>query len=108
MSSERSLPNMIKDITLYYIKFYYTKHLDDNHITYIEEEDLKDMINNLYVEKKQSLKDYIRKTLKKEYGENYPNIQVENILLEMFDNPELAKNRVITEIMIYQKNKMNN
>jgi hypothetical protein len=49
------------------------------------------------------LKKYIRDTLKENLKENYSSFQVENIILEMFSDPEMAKHRVFLEIMEYQK-----
>ena len=62
------------------------------------------MINNLYQEKSLDLKKYIRDTLKENLKESYSSFSVENILLEMFNDPEYSKQRVFLEIMEYQNN----
>ena len=49
------------------------------------------------------MKKYIRTSLKKNQGEDYNSIVVENILLEMFDDIEYAKNRLINEISSFQE-----
>ena len=49
------------------------------------------------------MKKYIRTSLKKNQGEEYNSIVVENILLEMFDDIEYAKNRLINEISSFQE-----
>ena len=61
------------------------------------------MINKLYFEKTSELKKYIRDTLKENLKENYSSFSVENILLEMFSDPEYSKHRVYLEIMEFQK-----
>jgi hypothetical protein len=48
------------------------------------------------------LKKYIRDTLKENLKDQYSSFSVENILLEMFADPELSKRRVFLEIMNYQ------
>ena len=64
---------------------------------------LKNMINKLYFEKTSDLKKYIRDTLKENLKETYSSFSVENILLEMFSDPEYSKHRVYLEIMEFQK-----
>ena len=98
-----NLADMVKDITYFYIKYYYEKQLTDTNQTKLTENELKTMINKLYVEKASDLKKYIRDTLKENLKESYSSFSVENILLEMFSDPEFSKHRVFLEIMEYQK-----
>ena len=97
-----NLVDMVKDITYFYIKYYYEKQLADNNQKKLSEDELKNMINNLYVEKAPDLKKYIRDTLKENLKETYSSFSVENILLEMFSDPEYSKYRVFLEIMEFQ------
>ena len=60
------------------------------------------MIEKLYNEKASELKKYIRDTLKENLKENYSSFSVENIILEMFSDPEFSKHRVYLEIMSFQ------
>ena len=98
-----NLGEMVKDITYFYIKYYYEKQLTDTNQTKLSEGELKNMINNLYIEKATELKKYIRDTLKENLKESYSTFSTENILLEMFSDPEYSKYRVFLEIMEYQK-----
>ena len=98
-----NLADMIKDITYFYIKYYYEKELTDTKQQTLSENDLKNMINKLYFEKTSELKKYIRDTLKENLAEKYSSFSVENILLEMFSDPEYSKHRVYLEIMEFQK-----
>jgi hypothetical protein len=97
-----NLTLMVRDITYFYIKHYYEKELNNLNVKKLEETSLKNLINNLYIEKCGELKKYIRDTLKENLKENYSSFQVENIILEMFSEPEMAKHRVFLEIMEYQ------
>ncbi len=99
-----NLADMVKDITYFYIKYYYEKELTDTKQEKLNENDLKNMINKLYIEKAGDLKKYIRDTLKENLKENYSSFSVENILLEMFNDPEYSKHRVFLEIMDFQNN----
>ena len=98
-----NLADMVKDITYFYIKYYYEKELADTKQSKLSENDLKNMINKLYLEKSSDLKKYIRDTLKENLKENYSSFSTENILLEMFSDPEYSKHRVFLEIMNFQK-----
>ena len=42
--------------------------------------------------------------IKENLGEKYSSFTVENILLEMFSDPDMSKHRVYLEIIEYQKN----
>jgi len=99
-----NLADMVKDITYFYIKYYYEKELTDTKQDKLNENDLKNMINKLYVEKTSELKKYIRDTLKENLKDNYSSFSTENILLEMFSDPEYSKHRVFLEIMNFQNN----
>ena len=96
------LADMVKDITYFYIKYYYEKELTDTNQTKLSETEIKTLINKLYVEKATELKKYIRDTLKENLKENYSSFSVENIILEMFSDPEFSKHRVYLEIMSFQ------
>ena len=99
-----TLPDMVKDITYFYIKYYYEKELKDTNQKILDETTLKNLINKLYFEKSLDLKKYIRDTLKENLKDKYSSFSVENILLEMFSDPEMSKHRVFLEIMDFQKN----
>jgi hypothetical protein len=101
--SSNNLTSMVKDITYFFIKYYYDKELVDTNQKILPEQDLKVMIDKLYLEKGNELKKYIRDTLKENLGSNYNSFAVENIILEMFNDPEYSKHRVLLEIIEYQK-----
>lgn len=94
---------MIRDITYYFIKHYYDKELQTTGQRVLPEDQLRGMIDRLYVEKAGELKKYIRDTLKENLGVGYSSLAVENILLEMFNDSEYSKQRVFLEIVEYQK-----
>jgi hypothetical protein len=98
-----NLTSMVRDITYFYIKYYYDKELTDTNQRILADDKLKEMIDNLYMTKANDLKKYIRDTLKENLGANYNSFAVENIILEMFDDPEYSKQRVYLEIIEYQK-----
>jgi hypothetical protein len=99
-----NITDLVKDVTYFYIKYYYEQQLKTTNKTKLSENELKCMIDSLYVEKSSDLKKYIRDTLKENLGDKYSSFTVENILLEMFSDPDMSKHRVYLEIIEYQKN----
>ena len=97
-----NLADLVKDVTYFYIKYYYDQELENRKQKVLSENDLHMLIDKLYVEKSSDLKKYIRETLKENLKEQYSSFSVENILLEMFADPELSKHRVFLEIINYQ------
>lgn len=105
MDQKRNTTNLIKDIVFYYIKFYYDKELKNKKKHIMEECEIETFVNDMYTDNTDKIKTYIRNSLKKNQKENYNKFIVENILVEMFNDIEYAKNRVIIEIKTYQNNK---
>ena len=95
-----------KELTFYFAKYHFEQYLVDNKLNKIPDHKIKDVVNQLYVEeKKKELREYIRSCLKETLKENYNSFTVENILLEMFNDEELSKNRIVIEIKEYQNSK---
>lgn len=103
MATTNNLTTMVRDITYYFIKYYYDKELLTTGQRVLPEDKLKMIIDQLYQEKAVELKKYIRDTLKENLGAAYSSLAVENIILEMFNEPEYSKHRVFLEIIEYQK-----
>lgn len=104
MATTNNLSTMVRDITYYFIKYYYDKELQTSGQWILPEDKLRVLIDQLYLEKANDLKKYIRDTLKENLGAGYSSLAVENIILEMFNDPEYSKYRVFLEIVEYQKN----
>jgi len=102
MESTRNTTNLIRDIVFYYIKYYYDKHLEENKLKRLSDEEISPFVDKLFNDNPKKMKKYIRDSLKKNQGDDYNSMVVENILLEMFDDIEFAKNRLINEISSYQ------
>ena len=105
MEDKNKLTGMIRDITLHYVKFYYDKYLKEQQKNILLGNEVIALVDNLYDEKQQGLRKYIRETLKTNLQEQYPKLLIENILMEMFQDRKYAKQRVVDEIIMYQKSK---
>lgn len=107
-----NLPTTIKNIVFYYIKAHYNKYLNDNNIKFIHKNQIVEVVGNLYDKNSLDLKKYIRGTMRKnfpDYDQNFTlKTSTEEIILEMFEDPEYSKNRVIIEIENFQTNNMRN
>tara|TARA_Y100000389_G_C17258628_1_gene411818 strand:- start:67 stop:468 length:402 start_codon:yes stop_codon:yes gene_type:complete len=105
----QTLPNIIKNISFHFIKINYNKYLEDNKIEEIPKERLEDVVCELYDQKQTELKKYIRGTLRRNFPDFDQNFSMktstEEILLEMFEDPDFAKNRIVLEIEAYQESK---
>ena len=98
-----NITSLIKRLCFHYVKHHYNNHLEENKINFIEHNELVSFVDNIYFEKKKNLCSYIRACLKETLNENYNSLIIEQILLEMFDDDDFAKNRVVLEIEKYQK-----
>lgn len=103
--SGKTLPNLIREITFFYVKHYYDKYLEQHNITRMDDTHINSFIVQHYTNKEKELRDYIRNTLKKNQGLSYNSIAVENILLEISSDPTMAKERIKLEIQDFQNNK---
>lgn len=103
-----SLQKSIKDLIYFYIKKNYDNYLTTNKIKFIPEDQIESVINQLYTDRKEHIKEFILSALKKIYKpEEYPGDQnIKNILLNIFQDDDYCQNRIIVEIRLYQqKNK---
>jgi C-terminal processing protease CtpA/Prc len=103
-----TLQETVKNIIFYYVKVHYNDYLKNNNLKHIEDDKINEIISNLYNDKKTDLQKFIRQCLKEMMHDDYPKLIVENIILQIFDDQELAINRVTLEIKKYQEYIINN
>ena len=102
-----SLQKNISDLIHFYVKTNYEKYLTDNNIKIIPESDINNIIHSLYDDRKSHIQIFILdslKTLYKDKSEEYPGDRnIKNILLNIFQDDELCKNRLSSEIKLHQQ-----
>jgi hypothetical protein len=99
-----NIQKTIKDLIHFYIKENYKKYLTDHKIEIIPADKISDVIDELYTEKKEHLKVFIKSSLQVMLKDNYPGDQVvTNLILNIFADDELCKNRLCLEIKVYQE-----
>lgn len=104
-NKRETLPNLVRDVIFHYIKHYYEKWLNDTGNSVMSADDITAFVEKYYNEKQKDLRKYVRSTLKKNLGVKYNQLAVENILLEITQDPEFAKTRIRVEIEDYQLKK---
>ena len=102
-----SLQEKVRNIVFYFIKKEYKAYLDKNSLKYIEKEKINDVVDDFYIKKEKILKEFIRENLKRMMKDQYPGALVENIIYDIFEDENFAKNRIILEIEQFQKSKLN-
>ena len=102
-----SLQRNIRDLIHFYVKTNYEAHLKNENIKIIPESEIDSVISDLYDNRKDHIQLFIIGSLQKLYedkNEEYPGDRtIKNILLNIFQDDELCKNRVVTEIRLHQQ-----
>jgi len=102
-----SLQKNIRDLIHFYVKTNYNEYLKENNITIISESEIENVITDLYDNRKTHIQTFILDSLSKLYedrDEEYPGDRtVKNILLNVFQDDELCKNRLSIEIKLHQQ-----
>ena len=95
---------LVQDLILFYVKENYNIYLQENNLTVIDEDRLDDVIDKLYSDRKEHLKEFIKTSLKKIMKEDYVgDLVINNMLIDIFRDDLLCKNRIKLEINEYQK-----
>ena len=106
-----SLQKNIRDLVHFYVQTNYNEYLKNKQIRIIPEEDIDSVITSLYDDREDHIKVFIIESLLKLYENKmneYPGDQIiTNILLNIFQDDELCKNRVCVEIIVHQKQENN-
>lgn len=103
-TNQAKAQKLVQDLILFFVKENYKKYLLDNKINKIPDEQIVPVVKKIYLEKKDSIKEFLTTSLKKIMGEDYiGDLFVNNICIEIFRDDELCTNRIIQEIKNYQK-----
>jgi len=102
----------IKELIQFYVQMNYEKHLKDNNIKCIPEEEIYFVVDKFYDGEKrkahitQFVLNGIKTLAEKSNNEcNYTTIKL--MLTEILEDDKLVKTRVIQEITVYQRQKNN-
>ena len=102
-----SLQKNIRDLINFYVKTNYEAYLKEKNIKIIPEEEIEGVITSLYDDRKSHIQEFILeslKTLYKDKCDEYPgDSTVKNILLNIFQDDDLCKTRLSSEINLHQQ-----
>lgn len=95
---------LVQDLILFYVKENYNIYLQESGLKKIPDNELDSVISELYSQRKDHLKEFIKSSLKKIMGDDYVgDLVINNMLIDIFRDDELCKNRIKLEIIEYQK-----
>ena len=99
-----TLEKRIQDLIHFYVKHNYERYLEDHQVQVIQDDQVPTVIRSLYDDRKEHLKGFIKTSLQRLMGPDYPgDLVVLNILVNVFEDDELCRNRLIMEINLHQQ-----
>jgi len=97
---------LIQDLITFYVKENYNHYLKENKLEKIENEKIEEVVKNIYYDKKDHLKEFLKISLKEVMKDDYiGDLSLLNITTEIFSDDILCINRLILELKNYQDNK---
>ena len=94
---------IIEDLILLYVKENYKKYLEEKNIDKIPTNQIKNAVEEIYTQRKDHLKDFLKISLKKVMKDDYcGDLIVINICTDIFNDDELCINRITREIELFQ------
>lgn len=101
-----SVNQIIKQLVEFYVKENYKVYLDTKGIQELPDEDIPKAVQEIYSEKKEHLKEFLKTSLKEIMKQEYiGDLVVLNICSDMFNDDKLCISKIINEIKIYQQDK---
>ena len=95
--------SLIQDLILFYVKENYNHYLTIENIKNIPDGNVKGVVQEIYGDKKDHLRNFLKVSLKDLMKEKYiGDLALMNICNEIFDDDELCINRLTLEIINYQ------
>ena len=94
---------LIKDLILFYVKENYNNYLTKNNIKEIPDNEIRSVVQSIYSDKKNHLKQFLKGSLKELMKDQYiGDLALLNICNEIFADDEAGINILTTEIKKYQ------
>ena len=105
--SNNTCLKLIKDLIIFYVKENYNTYLREHSIKTIKEIDVDNVINILYTQNKEHLKEFIQNSIHELLKDEHPgDLFINNIIIDIFRDDNLCKQTLKTEIELYQKNNL--
>lgn len=102
MSSKNT--KIVRDLIIFYVKENYKQYLQEKSLQSIPEEEISDVVDVLYGERKSHLKGFLKKSLKEIMKEDYMgDLAVQAMCNEIFEDDTFCKQRLTLEIKLFQE-----
>jgi len=97
---------LIEDLIMFYVKENYNNYLKENELSKIEDDKIESAVSKIYTDRKPHIRKFLKTSLQQIMKEDYiGDLLLTNICTDIFSDDELSKNRIIKEILLFQKNK---
>ena len=99
-----TIDTLIKELTIFYIKSNYENYLKENNLLTIDDNNIESVVNLIYNKnKKKHLIQFVINSINELLKDKSPNETIiRNMLMTVMNDEELCKQKLITEIKIYQ------
>lgn len=99
-----TLETRIKEVIHFYVKTNYEAYLTNNRLKTIPNDQIESVVRQLYNERREHLKGFVKASLKKMMQDDYPgDLVILNVLVSVFEDDEYCINRLVKEIKLYQQ-----
>ena len=99
-----TLEKRVRDLIHFYVKENYKHYLQVNNLETIEDNNISNLVNELYSEKKEHIQIFVKDSLKVMLKDEVPDEYIiNNLLSDVFRDDVLCKNRLTNEIKIHQQ-----
>uniref|UniRef100_A0A6C0L3V1 Uncharacterized protein n=1 Tax=viral metagenome TaxID=1070528 RepID=A0A6C0L3V1_9ZZZZ len=104
MPEKQSPQKLIQDLLSFYVKKNYENYLKTKGIQKIPTDEIQGVVEKIYIDRKQHMKEFLKTSLKKIMKEEYVgDLFVNNVCNDIFQDDALCVNRIIQEIQLYQR-----
>lgn len=99
-----TVENRVKEVIQFYVRTNYDAYLKNNKIQIIPSEEIETVVRNLYIERRDHLKGFVKTSLRELMKDDYPgDLVILNILVSVFEDDDYCINRLVKEIKLYQQ-----
>jgi hypothetical protein len=104
MSSD--LLTNIKELLIFYVKTNYESYLQEKKITSIPESEVSQVVRQIYNQRKDHSKVFVKDSLKQVLKTEYPgDSQIELLLRDIYEDDRVMVQKMTNQIVLYQQSK---
>lgn len=105
MSSD--LLTNIKELLIFYVKTNYESYLQEKKITSIPESEVSQVVRQIYNQRKDHSKAFVKDSLKQVLKTEYPgDSQIDLLLRDIYEDDRVMVQKMTNQIVLYQQSKV--